>query len=178
METGMLGEFDDPEAMLHAIRELKRRGYRRVEAFTPYPVKGLDEALGLERSNLNRMVLPFAILGVVGGYFIQWFCNAFHYPLNVGGRPLNSAPAFIPITFEMGVLSTSLFGVLIGFYLMRLPRLYIPLFDAPGFERVTLDRFLVGLDDTEPSFSSVQAERDLLALGARRVVVARRREEP
>lgn len=178
METGVLGEFEDPEALLRAIRELKARGWRCLDAFTPYPVKGLEEALGLERSTLNWRVLPFAILGAGGGYLVQWFCNAFDYPLNVGGRPPHSAPAFIPITFEMGVLASAIFGVLIGFYLTGLPRLYLPLFDAPGFDRATLDRFLVGIDAADPSFSAIQAEHDLREIGAARVVVARRREEP
>jgi hypothetical protein len=178
METGVLGEFEDPEAMLRAIHELKRRGWRRLDAFTPYPVEGLEEALDLRRSTLNWRVLPFAILGAGGGYFIQWFCNGFNYPINVGGRPPHSAPAFIPITFEMGVLASAIFGVLIGFYLTGLPRLYLPLFDAPGFTRATLDRFLVGLDAADPSFSLVQAERDLRELGATNVIIARRREEP
>ncbi|APR75843.1 ABC-type Fe3+ transport system protein [Minicystis rosea] len=178
METGVLGEFEDPEALIRAIHELKRRGWQRMDAFTPYPVKGLDEALGLPRSTLNWRVLPFAILGAAGGYFIQWFCNAYDYPLNVGGRPPHSAPAFIPITFEMGVLAAAIFGVLIGFYLTELPRLYLPLFDAPGFTRATLDRFLVGIDAADPSFTRVQAESDLRELGAARVIVATRREEP
>jgi hypothetical protein len=178
METGTLGEFDAPEALLSAVRELKRRGYRRMDAFTPYPVKGLEEALGLRRSTLNWRVLPFAALGALTGYLIQWFCNAVDYPLNVGGRPLHSAPAFIPITFETGVLVSSLFGVLVGLYFTGLPRTYLPLFDVPGFERATLDRFFVGIDGADPSYSSVDAERDLRALGALRVTVARRRGEP
>jgi hypothetical protein len=177
METGMLGEFEDAEALLHAIRELRARGYRRMDAFTPYPVKGLEDALGLPRSRLNWKVLPLALLGAAGGYGVQWFCNAYDYPLNVGGRPPHSAPAFIPVTFEMGVLASAVFGVLIGLYLMGLPRLYLPLFDAPGFSRATLDRFVVGLDGADPSFNSVQAERDLRELGAARVTVARRRGE-
>ncbi|MFT3764302.1 MAG: DUF3341 domain-containing protein [Minicystis sp.] len=178
MMTGVLGEFEDPDALLAAIRELKKRGYRRIDAFTPYPVKGLDEALELPRSTLNWKVLPWGIGGALAGYWVQWFCNAYDYPLNVGGRPLHSAPAWIPVTFEMGVLFSAVFGVLIGLALTGLPRLYLPLFEAPGFERATLDRFLVGLDDADPSFSRYQAEEDLRALGATRVTVARKREEP
>ena len=176
METGLLGEFEDPEALLHAARELGKRGYRGMDAFTPYPVHGLDEALGLGRSSLPWRVLPFAAFGVAGAYALQWFCNGYDYPLDVGGRPLHSAPTSIPITFETGVLFASIFGVLVALRLMRLPRLYSPLFDAEGFTRATLDRFLLGLDDTAPSFSRAQAERDLIELGARSVTVARRRE--
>jgi len=178
METGLLGEFEDADAMLAAIRELRRRGWRRMDAFTPYPVKGVDEALGLPRSDLNWRVLPFAVLGTATGYFIQWFCNAFDYPLNVGGRPPHSAPAFIPITFESGVLSAAIFGVLVFLHLTGLPRLHVPLFDVPELARATLDRFVIGLDAADPSFSLVQAAQDLREVGARRVMVARRREEP
>lgn len=175
MDTGLLAEFETPEDLLHAALEMKKRGYRRMDAFTPYPVKGLEEALGLRRSKLTWLVAPFGILGALTGYFIQWFCNAYDYKINVGGRPLHAAPAFIPITFETTVLFSALFGVFVLCKLTRLPRLYIPLFDAPGFERVTLDRFWLGLDDTDPSFSAVDAMRDLAALGAARVVTARRR---
>jgi hypothetical protein len=177
MDTGLIGEFEDAESLLAAIRELKRRGWRRMDAFTPYPVKGLDEALALPRSNLNWKVLPFAVLGTATGYFIQWFCNAFDYPLNVGGRPLHSAPAFIPITFESGVLTAALFGVAVFCYLTGLPRLHRPLFDVPELSRATLDRFFVGLDAADPSFSLVQGEQDLREVGATQVLVARRREE-
>lgn len=178
METGVLGQFDDPDALLAAARELRKRGYRRLDAFTPYPVKGLEEALALPRSRLNWKVLPFSVMGVGVGYFIQWFCNAIDYPLNVGGRPPHSAPAFIPITFETGVLFSAVFGILVGLYLMRLPRLYLPLFEAEGFDRATMDRFLIGIDAADPSFSLIQAESDLRELGAKRIVVARRHEEP
>jgi hypothetical protein len=178
METGVLGQFDHPDALLAAARELRKRGYRYMDAFTPYPVKGLEEALDLQRSRLNWKVMPFSVLGVVVGYFIQWFCNAVNYPLNVGGRPLNSAPAFIPITFETGVLVSAFAGIFVGLWLTGLPRLYLPLFDAEGFDRATLDRFFLGIDAADPSFSLIQAEHDLREVGATNVVVARRREEP
>jgi hypothetical protein len=178
METGLIGEFEDADKMLAAIRELRKRGWRRMDAFTPYPVKGIDEALALPRSNLNWKVLPFAVLGTLGGYVLQWFCNGFDYPLNVGGRPPHSAPAFIPITFETGVLSAAIFGVLVFGHITRLPRLYRPLFDVPELARATLDRFFIGLDAADPSFSLIQGEQDLREVGATQVLVARRREEP
>lgn len=178
MDTGLLAEFEDAEALLHAAKELEKRGYRGLDAFAPYPVKGLDEALGLPRSTLTWKVLPLAVLGAVTGYFVQWFCNGFDYPLNVGGRPLHSAPAWIPITFETTVLFASIFGVIIGLSLMGLPRLYRPLFDVPDFRRATMDRFFLGVDARDPSYSEVQAARDLRDLGAKTITVARRRERP
>lgn len=175
METGMLGEFATTDDMLRAIYELRSLGYRKLDAFTPHPVKGLGEALGLERSKLPWMVFPFGLLGAALGYTIQWFCNAVDYPLNVGGRPLHSAPAFIPVAFEMGVLFTAVFGVLLAFSVTRLPRLYVPLYEAEGFERATLDAFLVGIDELDPLFSPARAELDLRSLGAIRVMQAERR---
>jgi hypothetical protein len=178
MRAGVVGELPDAAALLDAVRELRRRGHRDLDAFTPYPVEGLDEALDLPRSPLNWRTMPLGALGALVGYFLQLWCNGVDYPLNVGGRPLNSAPAFIPITFETGVLFAAVFGVLWGLWLTRLPRLYLPLFDAEGFERATLDRFFVGIDAREPGFSRARAEQDLAEIGATRVMVARDREEP
>src|SRR5262245_59803602 len=173
METGAIGDFDDADALVRAARELRRRGYRNPDAFTPQPVHGRAEVRGLPRPVCGWGVLPLALLGAVTGYVIQWFCNALDYPLNVGARPLHSAPAWIPITFETMVLFASLSGLVIALWLMGLPRLYRPLFDLPEFHRATVDRFFVGVDAADPSYSAVQAERDLLDVGAKRVVFAR-----
>jgi hypothetical protein len=175
MDTGYLAQLLTPEDLLRAVHELRRRGYRRLDAFTPYPIKGLEEALHLRRSPLNWRVLPLALLGAGFGYLIQWWCNGVDYPLNVGGRPLNSVPAFIPITFEAGVLSAALTGCFLLLLLCRLPALYSPLFDVPGFERASVDRFWVGVDDRDPWFNEVQTERDLRELGALSVARAQRR---
>lgn len=166
MRTGLLAEFETPEAMLGAIRELRRRGYARLDAFTPYPVHGLEAALGLRRSPLNWMVLPFALAGAAGGYLVQWYLNAFDYPLNVGGRPPHAAPAFVPITFEMTVLSAALAGFVILLVLTRLPELWNPVFEIEGFERASIDRFWVGIDARDPALVRSVAERDLAELGA------------
>ncbi len=174
MEAGILAELETPEALIAAARALRARGYRRIEAFTPYPVKGLDAALGQGRSRLSWLILGFGLLGAGAAYLIQLACNL-DYPLDVGGRPLHSAPAFIPITFEMGVLGAALSGVL-GFFLWaRLPRLHSPLFDVPGFERASLDRFWIGVDERDAGFNPDRVERDLKAFGPLRVARARGR---
>ena len=174
MRKGYVGEFRTSDELLHAVTELRRRGYRELDAFTPYPIKGLEQALGLPRSRIARMIFPLAIAGTGLGYLIQLWCNAFDYPLNVGGRPLDSAPAFIPITFEAGVLTAGLSGFYLLILLCRLPDLYSPLADVPGFERASIDTFWAGIDERDPSFNDVQIERDLRALGA--ITVARARE--
>jgi hypothetical protein len=175
MHTGVVAEFGTPEEMLRALRELRRRGYERLDAFMPYPVKGVEDAAGTPRSPLTWMVFPVAMAGTAFGFLVQLYCNAFDYPINVGGRPLNSAPAFIPITFETGVLTASLAGVFIFLILCNLPQLYAPVADVAGFERATIDRFWVGVDDRDRRFDAEEIGRLLKDLGAISVGYARRR---
>jgi hypothetical protein len=175
MRTGHMAEFLTPEEMVAAIRALRRRGYERIDAFSPYPVKGAEQALGLPRSPLTWIIFPIAMAGAGLAYLFQWFCNAHDYPINVGGRPLNSAPAFIPITFETGVLTASISGVVIFLVLCKLPELYAPIFDVEGFGRASVDRFWVGIDDRDPRFDEAQMKRELRELGAASIQRARRR---
>src|SRR6185437_15937247 len=98
--------------LIAALVGLRERGYRRLDAFSPYPVNGAEEAAGMQRSLLDWIVFPIAFAGAGAAYLLQWFCNAYDYPLNVGGRPPHSAPAFIPITFEMGVLAAAFAGMI------------------------------------------------------------------
>jgi hypothetical protein len=176
MHTGIVAEVSGPEELIHVVGELRRRGYRKLDAFTPYPIKGLEQALGLTRSRINFIVFPIAIAGAGLAYLVEWWCNAVDYPLNVGGRPLNSVPAFIPITFEMGVLAASLGGFVVFFILCGLPQLYAPVFDVEGFDRASIDRFWVGIDDRDPMFNAEALEHDLRALGALQVGRARKRQ--
>ena len=146
MKAGLLAEFETPEALLAAVEELHRRGYRVLDAFTPYPVHGLEQALRLPRSKLPWLVLPFALGGGGGCYGLQAYLNGWDYPLDVGGRPPHSAPAFIPISFEMMVLATALGGLVIFLALCKLPELHHPIFEVEGFERASQDRFWLGID--------------------------------
>jgi Protein of unknown function (DUF3341) len=175
MNTGILGSFATPDALLRAVRDLRRRGYHRLDAFTPYPVKGLEQALGLSRSPLPKIVFPVAMAGAGLAYLVQLWCNGYDYPINVGGRPLDSVPAFIPITFESAVLVSSLAGVFVFLLLTSLPWLHAPVDDVEGFERASIDRFWVAVDDRDPRFSAVDLERELRDLGALSVGHARRR---
>ena len=175
MRYGILASFGTPEELVRAAHALRGRGYRRLDAFTPYPVKGLEEALGMRRSPLPKMVFPVAMAGAGLAYLIQLWCNGFDYPINVGGRPLNSAPAFIPITFETGVLLSALGGVFLFLLLTGLPRLHAPVADVDGFERASIDRFVLGVDDTDPQYSEAELDRELRALGALSIGHARAR---
>jgi hypothetical protein len=175
MQQGILAEFQTPEELVDALVALRSGGYRRLDAFTPYPLRAAEEALRLGRSWLSWPVLLFGILGAAGAYLIQWWCNAYDYPLNVGGRPPHSAPAFIPITFEMAVLSAAVGGLVLFFVTSGLPELYSPVFDVPGFERASIDRFWVFVDERDPAFDPAAVERELRALGALQVAYAEAR---
>ena len=118
MRTGLLAEFETPEELLRAIEALHAKGYRNMDAFTPYPFHGLEEALRIRRSGINLVVGPIAIFLAIMAYGVQWFCNAYNYPLNVGGRPPHSPLTNVPITFETGVLWASLLGISVSGMIM------------------------------------------------------------
>lgn len=176
MRAGVLGEFETPEAMVTALVDLRRRGYRRLDAFSPYPVHGAEEAARMPRSMLPWIVFPFGLAGAGAAYLVQWYCNAYDYPLNVGGRPPNSAPAFIPITFEMGVLTAAVVGIVTYLALTGLPELWSPVFEVPGFERASIDRFWVGVDVRDPRFDRTAVERAFAELGATQIAWAMARQ--
>ncbi len=171
MRGGILGEFETAAALLGAVRELRARGYAELDAFTPYPVHGLDEELGLRRSWIGWLVFPISVAAPVIGYLIQWYCNAVSYPLNVGGRPPHAVPAFLPITFETMVLLTATSALLLFFILGKLPWLTNPMFDVEGFERATIDRYWIALNAKDPAFDELRAAHDFRAAGARRVAL-------
>jgi hypothetical protein len=172
VKATLLAEFEAPEALLDAIRELRRRGYRDLDAFTPYPVKGVEQALGARRSPINWLILPLWVVAVAGAFLVQWWCNGINYPLDVGGRPLFSVPAFVPITFEMGVLAASLGAFVLFFALAGLPALYHRVFTVDGFERASRDRFFLGVDADDPAFDHRDLSHALERLGATKVTLA------
>jgi hypothetical protein len=170
MRAGLAAEFTRADALEHAAAELVRRGYRELDAFTPRALPELDEILGLRRSLLDWAVAPFAFAAAGGAFWLQAWCNAVDYPLNVGGRPELATPAFIPITFELGVLATGLSSLLLLLWRIGLPRLAHPLFAVDGFERATVDRYWLAIDASDPYLDARRSAEELLALGAERVV--------
>jgi hypothetical protein len=150
---GLLAEFTEADDLLTAAREAHSAGYQRLDAFSPFPVPGVFEAMGGRRGSLIPLaVLLGGIVGAVSGYALQYWVSVIHYPLNVGGRPLHSWPAFIPVTFELGILFGALTGVVAMLALNGLPRPNHPLFDVPGFERATRDRFFLLVEARDPRF--------------------------
>jgi hypothetical protein len=170
MTDALLAEYATPSALLEAITAARTRGYRKLEAYTPYPVPEVDEALAAPPSRLPWIVLAAGLSAAAGAYGLQFLLNAYLYPLNVGARPPHFPLAYVPITFEMGILFASLaafFGVLA---LGRLLRLYDPVFEVPGFESATKDGFWLCIDASDPGFDASTAERDLHATRPVRVV--------
>jgi hypothetical protein len=163
----MLAEFDSPERLVRAYERLKLAGFTRLSSWTPYPIKGLVKKL--PPSMVPWIMLGSGLFGGGFGYLLQWWCNARAYAIDVGGRPLNSAPAFIPITFESAVLAAALSGFFVLLAFCGLPRLYHPVFEVPGFERASIDRFWVGIDDADPRYTDLLAD-ELVTMGALRSV--------
>lgn len=149
---GLLAEFDDEKSLVEAVRRVCQAGYAGVDAYSPYPIDGLSDALALDRTRIPLIVLIGGLLGGSGAYFMQWYANVFSYPLNIGGRPHHSWPAFIPITFELTVLFAALFGVLAMLAMNRLPQPYHPLFNVARFEQASQDAFFLSIDSRDPQF--------------------------
>ncbi|HET8650418.1 MAG TPA: DUF3341 domain-containing protein [Gemmatimonadales bacterium] len=170
MTSGLAAEFSSADAVLAAVRALRETGYRAISAYTPFPIDGLDQALALPRSRLPVAVFAGGAIGAVVSYWIQWYANAWAYPLVVGGRPMNAIPAFIPATFEGTVLGAALAGFIALLIRLRLPALWHPMFEVDGFESATDDRFWLALDRDDPQFDPMLARRDLERLSPIRIV--------
>lgn len=164
---GLLAEFEGHEELLKATRRAHAEGYRRMDAYSPFPVEGLAEALGREYTAVPFFTLIGGMIGGLGGYFMEWYSMARLYPLNVGSRPHNSWPNFIPVTFELTVLIASLSAFLAVFVLNRLPELHHPLFNVPEFERASIDRFFLCIEAQDPKFSMDETRKFLATLNPR-----------
>ncbi len=168
---GVVAEFPTPHELIHAVEKTREAGYRRIEAYTPFPVEGLSEALALKRNNVPLITLIGGLTGGLGGFFFQYWVSVIAYPINVGGRPLNSWPAFIPVTFELTVLGAALSAVFGMLALNGLPRPHHPLFNVQRFVRhATSDRFFLCIEARDPKFNLSESARFLKALHAAHVI--------
>jgi hypothetical protein len=149
---GLLAEFESPDELVGAVRRARAAGYRKMDAYTPFPVEHLAEELGFHRSALPLVVLIGGLVGCAGGFLLQYWISAVDYPLNIGGRPLNSWPSFIPVTFELTILVAALSAVLGMLALNGLPMPYHPLFNSPRFALASRNRFFLCIESTDRRF--------------------------
>ena len=161
---GLIAEFAEHDELVAAAKRAYAAGYREMDGYSPFPIEGLAEALGHEKSLVPFFTLVGGMAGGLGGYFMEWYSMARLYPINVGGRPLNSWPNFIPVTFELTVLSAA-FGAIIGMLVLnRLPEPHHPVFNAPDFERASTDRFFLCIEAGDPKFDLGATRRFLESL--------------
>ena len=162
-------EFDTPEDLIAACERAYSAGYRKMDAYAPMPVEGLAEAIGYKKNKVALCALCGGICGAIGGFsFLQWITNV-AYAHNVGGRPTNSWPAFIPITFECMILCTALTGVFAMLAMNGLPQPYHPVFNVSAFQRASIDRFFLCIESTDPQFKPAETAQFLEELGGRGV---------
>jgi hypothetical protein len=167
---GVLGEFETEHQLIYAVEKAREAGYRRIEGYSPFPVEGLSEALGLRRNKVPLITLIGGLCGGLGGFFFQYWVNVYAYPLNIAGRPLNSWPAFIPVTFELTVLGASLSAVFGMLALNGLPQPHHPLFNVERFTKhATTDRFFLCIEARDKKFSLEEAARFLQGVNAQHV---------
>jgi len=163
---GVMGEFSTPQDLVHAIEEVQSEGYTKLDAYSPYPIEEAWEALGHHKSPVPLIVLIGGIVGGLSGFFLQYWVSVIEYPINVGGRPLNSWPSFIPVTFECTILGAVLAAVAGVFILNGLPEPYHPVFNVERFAFASRNRYFLCIEAADPKFDRDRAHQLLLELNA------------
>jgi len=168
--AGIMAEFESPHLLVKAAQAAHAAGLTLIEAYTPFPVPEVEEAMRLPRSPIARFVFVAGLTGAMFAYALQYWIAVLNYPIDVGGTPAHSGPAFIPITFELTVLFGSITAFICLFAFTGLPRLWHPVFEVRGFESATIDRFWLGVDGRDPRYDAAATQRLLVDAGALRVV--------
>lgn len=161
---GLIADFPDSDSLVAATRQVSAAGYKHVDTHTPYPVGETADALGFPKSEMGVVMFVGGLVGATGGFFMQYWDNTYGYSLNIGGRPYMSWPSFIPITFEMMVLTAALSGLFGLMAICGLPRLNHPLFNSKTFERFSKDRFILSIEAADPKFDAAQTRAFLTGL--------------
>jgi Alternative complex III, ActD subunit len=167
---GVMAEFDNPTDLVNAARKTYEAGYRRINGYSPYPIEELSEAIGFTHTSLPLIVFIGGVIGGISGFLLQYWTEVIDYPLIVGGKPYNSWPAFIPITFECTVLFAAFSAVLGMLLLNKLPQPYHPVFNAPNFALATRDLFFLAVEANDPKFNHDEVVAFLKTLDAKAVV--------
>lgn len=167
---GLMAEFKEPEKILFAVKEVHAAGFRAVDAYSPFPIDGLAEELGQSCEEIGWIAFGCALLGIITGLALQYYSSAIAYPMNIGGRPLNSWPSFIPVCFELMVLFAAAGSVLSMFFLNRLPEPYHPVFNSPEFTFATRNRFFLLIEKNDPLFDLRITRTFLESLNPERVI--------
>ena len=166
---GLLAEFETPGECMHAAAQVRDAGYRRWDVYTPFPVHGMDDAMGLKNSRVGWFTFMGGLSGITLGYFMIWWMNAWDYPLTVGGKPLFSPIFGFPVAYECTILLGA-FGSLGGMlFLNRLPRWHHPLFSSDRFKQATHDKFFLAVEATDPKFSDTETRKLLADAGSRHI---------
>jgi hypothetical protein len=166
---GVMGEFESPEAILAAAKKAREAGYKIVRAYTPFPVENLAQTLGFRWTAVPLITLLGGLGGGLSGFALEYWCSAISYPVNIGGRPLNSWPAFIPVTFELTVLGAATFAVISMLALNKLPQPYHPVFNVDRFARASTDKFFLCIEARDPKFNLAECARFLQSVEAQHV---------
>jgi hypothetical protein len=167
---GLLAEFDSPAALITAAEQVTAGGYTRTDAFSPFPIHGLADAIGFRENKVAPIILGGGITGLLGGFGLQYYCQVVAYPMNIGGRPTYSWVAWIPPTFEMTILFAAFAAVIGMFALNGLPQPYHPVFNAPRFALASQERFFLVIEATDPKFDPDRTRAFLAGLNPREVV--------
>jgi len=166
---GLMAEFDDPTSLVTAAERAHREGYRSMDAYSPFPIEELHHALGSKHTRLPLIVLIGGLIGCIGGYALEYWVSVIAYPVNIGGKPLHSWPAFIPVTFECTILAAALSCVLGMLALNGLPMPYHPVFSVPRFALASRNRFFLCIESKDPKFDIEETRRFLETLNPREV---------
>lgn len=166
---GVMAEFAGPDALVRAANQAYQAGYRRMDAYSPFPIEGLADAIGMHRSWIPWIVLTFGFIGGISGYLFQVATMGIWYPINVGGRPYNSILSFVPVTFELTILFASLSAVVALFIVNRLPEPYHPVFNVDQFSRATTDRFFLVIQADDSQYDPEGTREFLRSVDAREV---------